>query len=95
MNIIITGASRGIGWELTISLAGSGQHKIVVIARSAEKLQKLKSYCEKNKILSEIVTLPFDLENGDYETLSTEIRSHMQDIHIKPLVLYLNILLPY
>jgi short-subunit dehydrogenase len=82
MNIIITGASRGIGWELTISLAGSGQHKIVVIARSAEKLQKLKSYCEKNKTLSEIVTLPFDLENGDYETLSTEIRSHMQDIHI-------------
>ena len=65
MNIIITGASRGIGWELTISLAGSGQHKIVVIARSAEKLQKLKSYCEKNKTLSEIVTLPFDLENGD------------------------------
>jgi NAD(P)-dependent dehydrogenase (short-subunit alcohol dehydrogenase family) len=53
-----------------------------IIITGASRLQKLKSYCEKNKTLSEIVTLPFDLENGDYETLSTEIRSHMQDIHI-------------
>ncbi|PKP36497.1 MAG: hypothetical protein CVT98_07730 [Bacteroidetes bacterium HGW-Bacteroidetes-15] len=43
MNIIITGASRGIGFELAKRFAGLGNHNIIAISRNADKLKELKS----------------------------------------------------
>jgi NAD(P)-dependent dehydrogenase (short-subunit alcohol dehydrogenase family) len=44
--IIITGASSGIGWELALQLAEQGA-RLVLAARSAEKLVELAELCRK------------------------------------------------
>jgi len=41
MNIVITGASRGIGFDAALALAADTRNSIIAIARSAEGLQKL------------------------------------------------------
>ncbi|RZL64850.1 MAG: SDR family NAD(P)-dependent oxidoreductase, partial [Pedobacter sp.] len=41
MNIIITGASSGIGFETALELTLDSKNKVVCIARSADKLRKL------------------------------------------------------
>ncbi len=41
MNIVITGASSGIGYEAVLHLLTAGDHSIIALARSKEKLEKL------------------------------------------------------
>ncbi|TAL58840.1 MAG: SDR family oxidoreductase [Bacteroidetes bacterium] len=70
MNIIITGASRGIGYETAKLL--SAEHKIIAISRSAEK----------NK-LPGITALDFDFENGDItKELLPEIKKHFESVDV-------------
>jgi short-subunit dehydrogenase len=56
MNIVLTGASRGIGFETALALASSGISNLVIISRNEEKLKKLKALCqERNKKLTVII----------------------------------------
>lgn len=48
MNILITGASKGIGCELVKQFAQNTDNKIVAFARNKDELNKLKSFCETN-----------------------------------------------
>jgi hypothetical protein len=41
MNIIITGASSGVGFEAVLELILSGKHKVMALARSQDKLERL------------------------------------------------------
>jgi short-subunit dehydrogenase len=61
MNIIITGASNGIGFETARWLAKSGFHKIVSISRNYERLKVLAETIAHSSN-TEIIILPFDLE---------------------------------
>lgn len=79
MNIIITGASRGIGRQLALKLAATGPHKIILISRNEQKLHDI---CNEAGAVSELIPLAFDLEHGDYESLSVQIRNLMSEIHI-------------
>jgi short-subunit dehydrogenase len=63
MNILITGAGRGIGFELVKQFAGTGQHKIIAVSRNSEKLNRLKIFCNREFPDSEVVPFPYDLEN--------------------------------
>ncbi|MEA3477298.1 MAG: SDR family oxidoreductase [Bacteroidota bacterium] len=42
MNIIVTGASRGIGYELVKKLVSSGDHKVIALSRNMGRLNQLK-----------------------------------------------------
>lgn len=58
MNVVVTGASSGIGYELVKVLASNPKvNRILAIARREDRLDKLKSECDNGKV----VTLAADL----------------------------------
>ncbi|HJX70319.1 MAG TPA: SDR family oxidoreductase [Bacteroidales bacterium] len=61
MNIIVTGASRGIGYEMVRLFAGNGNHRIFAISRNEEKLQKLVRECEKINHQARVIPVVLDL----------------------------------
>lgn len=66
MNIIITGASRGIGFELAKRFANLGNHNIIAISRNADKLKELKSACIRENVEAHLYPIPFDIcSNND------------------------------
>ncbi len=67
MNIIITGASRGIGRELVKNMADTAEHSIIAISRNEERLHELKDECNTTGLPGKVIPLPFDLETGDFE----------------------------
>lgn len=70
MNILITGASRGIGFEAAKLL--SREHKVAAIARSAGE----------NKIRG-VISIPFDLENGNIkEDLFPRVNKHFDRVDV-------------
>lgn len=47
MNILITGASKGIGFEIVRQFAKDSSNNIVVLSRDLELLQQLKAVCKE------------------------------------------------
>ncbi len=64
MNILITGASRGIGFETAKLLAVQG-HAVLAIARDDKALEHLRTETEKLKHGAKIHTSVFDLSSGN------------------------------
>lgn len=78
-NIIITGASRGIGKAAIEYFAQHTNGKILAIARSQENLESLKkSFKSKAKLL----VYPFDLGHDDFEKLNQFIKNEFSGIDI-------------
>ena len=61
--IVVTGASRGIGYQTALELANKG-HTVIAVARSKNSLQKLAEEIDQGKIIPSAVdlTLEEDLE---------------------------------
>jgi len=78
-NIIITGASRGIGKAAVEYLAQQTEGKILAIARSQENLEKLKNSINSK---AQIIIYPFDLRSGDFEKLNQFIQKEFSSIDI-------------
>ena len=66
MNIIITGASRGIGYELVRFFARNRQNHIVAISRNGKDLKLLEADCLKINPESHVTPYEFDLEQFDF-----------------------------
>ena len=80
MNIIITGASRGIGTELTKLFAHQSGHTIFLISRNASRLESIVDECRILQPYSRIIAMPFDLEIIDeisslYQIIQKEVDS--------------------
>ena len=65
-NIIITGASRGIGFDAAIALAKNENHRVFALSRNQDRLENLK----RKATFDNIYTLSIDLSN--FETKSLE-----------------------
>jgi short-subunit dehydrogenase len=63
MNIVITGASRGIGYELVKIVAGDTQHTVFLLSRNAKQMEQLRKECQLLYPVSKIITVPCDLSD--------------------------------
>jgi short-subunit dehydrogenase len=63
MNILITGASKGIGHELALEFAKHGNTNLFLISRSKIKLEQLAIECYKINRETEVTIIPFDIVN--------------------------------
>ena len=71
MNIIVTGASRGIGFEVVRALAGNPDMKILALARNLNDLKSLKSSCASLPSGNDVYIMATDLSN--YDTLKADV----------------------
>lgn len=70
MNVIITGASSGVGFEAVIELAVKPGHQIIALARTHEKLKKLNEIAKSINPDCVLYPVAFDLVNDDLTALS-------------------------
>jgi short-subunit dehydrogenase len=83
MNIIVTGASKGIGFETVKVLSANAQHNIIAISRNKAGLEKLKTECEKANPDARVTVIPFDLAFSDIQNeLVPEIIKVFTDIDV-------------
>ncbi len=83
MNIIITGASKGIGYETAKEFAKIPNNKIISISRDYKRLLNLKDECKKNNLKSEIYPIKYDFnELNIQEQLLPQILKYFCKIDI-------------
>ncbi len=84
MNIIVTGASSGIGFETVKYFAQSGNHTILAIARNALKLKELENECQAINSSSTVISLAVNLVTylDKEEELRIEIKKHLSSVDI-------------
>jgi NAD(P)-dependent dehydrogenase (short-subunit alcohol dehydrogenase family) len=82
MNIIITGASSGIGFETALEFALDSKNKVVCIARSADKLRKLLEIAKGINPDCTLLPVAFDLVNDDYAALIPFLTERLGTIDI-------------
>lgn len=66
MNIVITGASSGVGYEAVLELILDPDNAVIALARSEEKLQNLSEVALNLNPGCNLITLGFDIVHGDY-----------------------------
>ena len=70
MNILITGASRGIGYETARHL--SARHKVIAISRSADTHKQAR-----------VISISYDFENGNItKELLPQIKKHFNKVDV-------------
>lgn len=77
MNIIITGASSGVGFEAVLELILTNQHKVVALARSEDKLGRLLEIAKGLNPDCVLYPVAFDIVHDDYHDLLQFINSHL------------------
>jgi NAD(P)-dependent dehydrogenase (short-subunit alcohol dehydrogenase family) len=82
MNIIITGASSGIGFETALEFSLQKENKIVAIARSADKLRKLLEIAKGINPDCTLLPVEFDIVNDDYAALLPFLKERLGSIDI-------------
>jgi len=80
--VIVTGASRGIGFELVKQYAEAG-HEVIAISRNTDKLERLKEECLGLNPQALVHTISFDLAEGDFNTqLMPSINKYFQQVDV-------------
>lgn len=75
MNIIVTGASRGIGYETALQLCKDGHH-VLAVARNGKGLEKLQAQASSAGVANRLMILPVDLTSEkDIQELVFTVKS--------------------
>jgi short-subunit dehydrogenase len=84
MNIIVTGASQGIGYEVSRLFAEAGDSTILAIARNEHKLRHLEKMCAERNTGSKVIAVVFDLKKllGDTSAFTGIVLKHFDHIDI-------------
>ncbi len=83
MNIIVTGASRGIGYELVKLLSKNPEHTVVAVSRNVQKLKQLKQECFTLNKLENVTAIPCDLiDKQAVQKLIAEITKHANPVDV-------------
>lgn len=69
MNIIITGASSGVGFEAALELINKDENHVIALARQQNKLSRLQEIATSLNPGCTIYPVVFDLVNDDYDGL--------------------------
>lgn len=77
MNIVITGASSGIGFEAVIELIQQPGHRILALARSEQKLARLLEISQSLNPDCILYPVAFDIVHDDYIDLKEFIGSRL------------------
>jgi NAD(P)-dependent dehydrogenase (short-subunit alcohol dehydrogenase family) len=67
MNILLTGASSGVGFEAVLELILKSENKVIALARSADKLSRLLEIAKSLNPDCNLFPVQFDLVNDDIE----------------------------
>ena len=81
-NIVITGASTGIGLETARSCASNSPCTIIAIYRSDDKLQNIKNIIPTLPSNSSIIPFKFDITTHSQQSLFDFIQKTMQNVDI-------------
>ncbi len=76
---VVTGASRGLGFENASSLAGLG-YDIVMIARDSDRLSSAQQLLQQNHPTQNFTTYPVDLEDMQAVRNTVELISQQHDV---------------
>ncbi|ADQ16036.1 SDR family oxidoreductase [Leadbetterella byssophila] len=69
MNIVVTGASSGLGFETALELSKKGEHRVVAISRNTDKLKRLLEIGRSLNPDIQLIPVSFDLVNDDIKLL--------------------------
>jgi NAD(P)-dependent dehydrogenase (short-subunit alcohol dehydrogenase family) len=78
MNIIITGASSGVGFEAVLELIQTGNHRVIALARSQDKLTRLLEIALGLNPDAILYPLVFDIVHDDYQALQQFIQTRFE-----------------
>ena len=82
MNIVLTGASTGIGYQAALRLATTG-HTVFAVARRKKNLEKLHDEVARHNSASNLHILAGDIsDSGFLDILAKEIRARTKTINI-------------
>ncbi|MBS1531681.1 MAG: SDR family oxidoreductase [Bacteroidetes bacterium] len=79
MNIIITGASSGVGFEAVLDMILSNEHQIIALARSEDKLRRLFEIAKGLNPDCRLYPVAFDIVNDDYAGLLQFIQTNFDN----------------
>lgn len=82
MNIVLTGASSGIGFETALEFTLHTANKVVCIARSADKLRKLLEIARGINPDCTLLPVEFDIVKDDYAALVPFLQQRLGTVDI-------------
>lgn len=69
MNIVVTGVSSGLGFEIVLEFIRKTEHKVVAVSRNAEKLRRLLEIARGLNPECQLIPVSFDLVHDDIAVL--------------------------
>jgi NAD(P)-dependent dehydrogenase (short-subunit alcohol dehydrogenase family) len=83
MNIVVTGASSGIGFQISARLAAIAGNTVVALSRNSEKLERLKSESLRQNPGSTLQVFTCDIaDEQSVKTVISQIKSQLKQVDI-------------